>query len=105
MTVSLTPNDIREIAEIASIVGTIVSVIVFGLVAYLLVRPKRRREAVPEAERIEIEEMMALMDRMERRLDAVERLVARDEEPVRIAAPDKPEILEAADRRELGRTK
>jgi hypothetical protein len=94
-----------DVLEIVTIVGSIFSVLVFGLVAYFLVRPKRRREAPAEADRIEVEEMLALMDRMERRLDAVERLVARDEEPARIAAQDEQETLEAADRRELGRTK
>lgn len=100
MTFSINGNDIREIVEVASIVGTVVTVLVFGFIAWLLVRPKRRRDAAPmrDDERIEMTEMLALMDRMERRLETLERAI--EQEP----REREGRILEAAEGREEGRT-
>jgi len=107
MTVSLNPGDVREIVEIASIVGTIVSIVLFAVVAYFLIRPKRGRAAPsrPEPDRIEIEEMLALIDRMERRLAVLERAMPETERPRRVAPPKDEEILTAVEDREPGRTK
>jgi hypothetical protein len=94
MSISLNPGDVREIVEIASIVGTIVSILLFAIVAYFLVRPKRGRPAPsrPDPDRIEIEEMLALIDRMERRLAVLERAMPETERPRRVAAPESEEI-------------
>lgn len=107
MSISLNPGDVRDIVEIASIVGTIVSVLLFAIVAYFLVRPKRGRAAPsrPEPDRIEIEEMLALIDRMERRLAVLERAMPETERPRRVAPPESEEILKAVADRKLGRTK
>ena len=106
MTFSINPDNIGDVIEIASIVGTIVTILIFAIVAYFLVRPKRRRDAPPrqEADPIQMEEMLTLMDRMERRLATLERAIG-EERPERIARRDENEILEAAEGRELGRTK
>ncbi|MGE0180132.1 MAG: hypothetical protein AB7O91_09985 [Sphingomonas sp.] len=107
MTFEFNPADIGDIVEIASIVGTIVTVLVFAIVAYFLVRPKRRRDMPqrPAPDGLEMEEMLALMDRMERRLATLERAIG-DDRPERLARRDEDdEILKAAQRRELGRTK
>lgn len=100
MTFSFNGNDIREIVEIASIVGTVTTIVVFGFIAWLLVKPKRRRDAAPmrDDERIDMGEMIALMDRMERRLESLERSIEQ--------APRGREdrILQAAEGREEGRT-
>jgi len=107
MTFSLSSGDVNDIIEIASIVGTVVTLVVFAIVAWFLVRPKRRQDAPREreADPVEMEEVLALMDRMERRLATLERAIG-DDRPERIARRrDDDEILEAADRRESGRTK
>lgn len=103
MTISMSATDVLEVV---TIVGGLFAVLVGALVIYLLVRPSRgKREAArPEADMLDREEMLALMDRMERRLETLERLVTHDEEPARIA-PRADEISEAVEDRELGRTK
>lgn len=107
MTVSINPGDIGQVIEIASIAGTIVATLLFAAVAYFLVRPKKRRDA-PRHEapdELRIEEMLDLMDRMERRLATLERAIA-DDRSEGIAAPgDGDRILEAAGSREPGRMK
>lgn len=107
MTFSISPNDVGDIIEIASIVGTMVSLTIFGIIAYFLVRPKTRRDAADRqgADQLQMEEMLALMDRMERRLEALERAIG-EERPQRIAPRrEDHEIFEAAESREPGRTK
>ena len=107
MTFSLSPGDLQDAIEIASIVGTVVTITIFAIIAYFLVRPKKRRNAPErqEADQLQMEEMLALMDRMERRLETLERAIGEDR-PQRLAARrEEHEILEAADSRELGRTK
>ena len=103
MTVQIDGVDIASAIEVASIVGSIVAMLVIGLLVYLMVRPpRRRREAQPERreEMVEAEEMVRLMEVMERRLELLERAVAdqrRDEDH---------ELLEAGEGRpELRRTK
>jgi len=106
MTFSLTAGDVRDIVEIATIVGSIVAFLVSALVIYFVVRPSRRqRRAQPETDALDREEMLALMDRMERRLATLERLVTQDAEPARIAPRGGHEISKAVEDRELGRTK
>ena len=107
MTFSINPDNFGDVIEIASIVGTIVTIIVFAVIAYFLVRPKRRRDGPvrQEQDQLPMEEMLALMDRMERRLATLERAIG-DERRERIAPRDaSSETLEAAEGRELGRTK
>lgn len=87
MTISLNGNDVSEAIEIAMAVGGLVSLLIVGLLIYLVVRPPRRRrvEVRPKADAIEIDEMLALIDRMERRLEVLERaLPAEDRRPARI---------------------
>jgi hypothetical protein len=106
MTISMTANDVMEAIEIASIVGGILALLIGALVIYLLVRPPRHKRgaARPEADALDREEMLALMDRMERRLETMERLVTHGNEAARIA-PRADEVSEAVEDRELGRTK
>jgi len=104
MTIAMSLGDVLEVV---TIVGSIFAVLVSALVIYVLVRPSRRkREAErPEADGIGREEMLALMDRMESRLETLERLVARDDAPARIAPRGEHEISKAVEDRESGRTK
>lgn len=97
-----------DVLEVVAIVGGIFAAVVGALVAYLLIRsPRRGREAAPPEgeEALSQDEMLALMDRMERRLETLERLVAQDEAPARIAPRAEEKVSEAVEDRESGRTK
>ncbi len=86
MTVSVHPADLVTAIEVASWVATIVAMLVFGLIVYLMVRPKRRRREAPATEEFDRAEMLRLMARMEQRLEVMERAVAA-------GAPDEERIL------------
>ena len=77
MTVQLDGAEVMQAIEIAAAVGGIVLMLVVGLVFYLLVRPPRHvRKARPaEPDAIQVEEMLGLLDRMEQRLEVLERAV------------------------------
>ena len=85
MTIQMDEASVMAAIEVAAIVGSIVSVLVIGLIVYLLVRPSRRqreaRRAEPDA--IDVEEMIQLIDRMEQRLEVLERAVeTREDQPL-----------------------
>ncbi|HEX8639742.1 MAG TPA: hypothetical protein VF704_01160 [Allosphingosinicella sp.] len=98
MTISLNGAEIGEAIAIASVVGSIVAFLIVAFVIYLVVRPPRRRpiDAAREEEALDVAEMVALIERMERRLEVLERAVGSDER-------DNSRILEAAEGPELGR--
>ena len=95
MTLSVDPAELVTAIEVASWVGTIVAMLVLGLVVYLMVRPKRgRREARP-SEEFDRAEMLRLMARMEQRLEIMERAVAArapDEERILLRGAKAPEL-------------
>jgi hypothetical protein len=80
MTISLDGNDIGQMIEIAATVGSILATLIVGLIIYLVVRPSRRDRdrlrAEPQADPRESEEMWRLVDRMEARLETLERALA-----------------------------
>ncbi len=80
MTVSFNGAEFAEAIAVASVVGSIVSFLIVAFVIYLVVRPPRRRRAdvEREAETIDAGEMLALMERMERRMEVLERAVGDD---------------------------
>ena len=92
MTVSVDAAELVTAIEVASWVATMAAMLVFALVVYLMVRPKRRRrEAEPEFDRAE---MLRLMARMEQRLEVMERAVAArtpDEERILLKGAKGPE--------------
>jgi len=99
MTISLSDGDVAQAIELAIIVGGLVALLIVGLLVYLVVRPSRRRvKARPEADALDVEEMLALIDRMERRLAVLERAVADE-------AKDGKQLLEAGEGPEIGRMK
>jgi flagellar biosynthesis/type III secretory pathway M-ring protein FliF/YscJ len=82
MTLQIDGVDVMNAIEIAAWVGSIVAMLVIGLIIWLMVRPPRR------------EEMLRLLDRMEQRLEVLERAVAveaREEDRLLEAGDDSPE--------------
>jgi hypothetical protein len=80
MTVSIDGTDLSTALQVASVVATIIGLLIGGLVLYLLVRPprKNRRRARPEAEALDPEQVMQVLDRMEQRLEVLERAIGRE---------------------------
>ena len=105
MTVSINGEEIGQAIEIAIAVGGVLMLLLAALFIYLLVRPprrvreQRREERRLESEPVDAEEMMALIDRMERRLEVLERAVG-DHRPV-----ERQRILETGEVPETRRTK
>ena len=116
MTVSIDGTQIGEIIEVASLVGSIVTMLVVGLLVYLMVRPPRhvreRRRAEKRGEirtgtdPIEAEQLWRLVDRMESRLEVLERALADQVERPAIGRREREQdLLPAEDGRETGGTK
>lgn len=107
MTVQIDGTQIGEIVELASLVGTIVAALIASLIVYLLVRPprhvrerrraERRGELSSQAEPIEAEELRRIVDRMEARLDVLERALADRVERPAIGRRDSEETLTPAE--------
>ena len=108
MTVQIDGIDIVAAAQAGALIGGIIAVLVIGLLFYLLVRPprhvreaKRRPVELPEQE---AEQLLGLMERMESRLEVLERALADQQDAVPPTAERK--ILESAvDGRGTRRTK
>lgn len=77
MTISMNGSEVSEAIEIAMAVGGVLALLIGALIFYLLVRPPRRRRVEPrrDEDSLDVEEMLALIDRMERRLEVLERAV------------------------------
>jgi phage shock protein B len=100
MTIQVDAADFATAVEVASWVASMVAMLIMGLIVYFMVRPSRRsrQRRDSDAEALQLEEMVQLMERMERRLETLERAI-RDEH-------EAPRILETgAERAEYGRTK
>ncbi|HET9429037.1 MAG TPA: hypothetical protein VFO69_11830 [Allosphingosinicella sp.] len=98
MTVEIDGIDIVAAAQAGALIGGIITILVIGLMIYLLVRPPRHvreaRRRPLELQENEAEQMLDLMERMESRLEVLERALADHQaaEP-RTAEPG---ILESA---------
>ncbi|HWT12875.1 MAG TPA: hypothetical protein VN231_08995 [Allosphingosinicella sp.] len=101
MTFRIDGAEVGEAIGIAMTVGGIVALLVVALLVYLVVRPPRRPrvEARREPEAIDGEEMLAVIERMERRLEVLERAVTAE------ARPQGNQLLEAGEAPETRRTK
>jgi len=108
MTLQVNGDDIMAFVHVARIVGSIVMMLIVGLVIWWAVRPSRRaRESRDPIENDsgDTEEMWRLMDRMEDRLEVLERAMADQVEPPRVRGPRQDRTLAPADEdRESGRT-
>jgi hypothetical protein len=117
MTFSVNGNDLSQALEIAAYVGSIITMLIAALLVYLIVRPPRhvrmaRKYGVVKAEPdpVEAEELWHLVERMEARLDVLERAMAdqidHEQRPALRAArhEDIEETFEPADQgRDTGR--
>ena len=95
MTLQIDGVDVMNANEIVALVAGIVVTLVVGFIFYLMVRPvRRRREKRPvEPDALDLEEMVRLLDRMDQRLEVLERAVGdgtRQEEKL-LAGHDGPE--------------
>ena len=100
MTIRMDAEEVMTAIEVASWVGSMVAMLVIVLLVYLMVRPSRRRRErrPPEIDTIQAEEMLRLMERMEQRLDVLERVVSQD-------ARDQDRISQVGKAPEYRRTK
>jgi hypothetical protein len=108
-TVQVNGDDIMLAVHVVRIVGTIISVVVIGLLIAWAVRPSRRnrdRRETIENDAADNETMWRIVDRMEERLEVLERALADQVERPRVHAPRQDEIHAPADEgRDSGRTK
>jgi hypothetical protein len=109
VTMQVNGNDIMAVIHVVRIVGSIVSMLVIGLLIWWAVRPSRRvrdrRESI-ENDTVDNDAMWRIVDRMEERLEVLERAMADQVEPPRASAPRQDEIFAPADEgRDSGRTK
>ena len=110
-TIHVNGDDIMAVVHIVRIVGSIVTMLVVGLLLWWAVRPSRRardrREEFRDerdAGRAEDEDLWRVVDRMEERLAVLERALADQLEAPRARAPRQDRISAPADEgRESGR--
>jgi len=108
-TVHVNGADIIEVIHVVRIVGTIVMMIVVGLVvAWAIRKPRHLRDnrEADEHDAADNEAMWRIVDRMEERLEVLERALADQVDPPRTRGPRQDEIFAPADEgRDSGRTK
>jgi hypothetical protein len=108
-TVQVNGADILAAIHVVRIVGSIVMMLVVGLVILWAVRKPRRvrdrRDAI-ESDAADSEALWRIVDRMEERLEVLERALADQVEAPRARRPRQEEIFAPADEgRDSGRTK
>jgi hypothetical protein len=113
MTLSINGNDISDIIQVASAVGTALSIVIVGLFVYLMVRPPRHvRERRKAEKRGEIaraadpagdEDLWRTVDRMESRLEVLERALADELDRPAIGAGRTERTLAPVEDRDSGR--
>jgi len=110
-TVQVNGDDIVAAIHVARIVGSIVTMLIIGLLLWWAVRPSRRardrREAIRD-ESVETaghEDLWRVVARMEDRLEVLERAMIDPDEPRRLPARSEDRILAPAEEgRDSGRT-
>jgi hypothetical protein len=105
MTMHVDGNDIMAVIHVVRIVGSIVTMLVVGLLIWWAVRPSRRardRSEAIEGDAADNEALWRIVDRMAERLEVLERALA-DQRP-RVRRPDREKIFAPADEdRDSGR--
>ena len=87
MTIQVDAADFATAVEVASWVGSLIAMLVMGLIVYLMVRPSRRarrRQRTTETDALQVEEMLRLVERMEQRLEVLERAIGDERREQRI---------------------
>jgi cbb3-type cytochrome oxidase subunit 3 len=104
-------DDVMLALHVARIVGTIVTIMLFALVVAWAVRPSRRvRDRMERLEGLERdaagdEDLWRAVDRMEARIDVLERALADQVERPRVRGPREEQTLAPAEEgRDSGRT-
>ena len=114
MTLEIDGVNVMAIVEIVAFVASVIAMLVVGLLVYLMVRPPRhvrerrraekRGEVLPrEADPAEAEQLGRLVDRMETRLEVLERALADQLERPAIARRDTEQDLAPVEDRQAGR--
>lgn len=113
MTLEIDGVNVMAIVEIVAFVASVIAMLVVGLLVYLMVRPPRhvrerrraekRGELPREADPAEAEQLGRLVDRMETRLEVLERALADQLERPAIARPDTEQDLAPVEDRQAGR--
>lgn len=106
--VQVNGDDIMAVIHVARIVGSIVMMLIVGLVILWAVRTPRharnRRKTI-ESDAADNETLWRIVDRMEERLEVLERALADQVEQPRRHAPRQDEVFAPADEgRDSGRT-
>ena len=107
--VQVNGDDIMMAVHVARIVGSIVTMLVIGLLVWWAVRPSRRarerdRDEAPAVDAEDNEALWRVAERMEERLEVLERALADQVERPRVRGPHREEILAPADEgRDSGR--
>ena len=102
-------DDIMAVVHVARIVGSIVTMLVIGLLLWWAVRPSRRardrdRDEAPAVDVEDNEALWRVAERMEERLEVLERALADQVEQPRVRGARREEILAPADEvRDSGR--
>ena len=106
MTLQVNGHDIGQAIELAAFVGSALAMLIAGLLVYLMVRPPkhvrmaRKHGVKTEMEPVDAEELWDLVDRMEARLEVLERAMADQigqvERPA-LRAPRRKETFEPAE--------
>ena len=88
MTIQVDAADFATAVEVASWVGSLLAMLVMGLIVYLMVRPsrraRRRQQLTTETDALQVEEMLRLVERMEQRLEVLERAIGDEHRQERI---------------------
>ncbi len=107
MSVQLSPGHVADLVKVASVVGSIILMMILSLAVFIAVRPSRRdRQARDDRAAIEAEadEAWRQVDRMEARLAVLERAMAEQIERPRPRVAAQEEIFAPADEgRDSGR--
>jgi hypothetical protein len=113
MTLSLDGTEIGEIIEVVTTIGSILGMLLIGLLVYLIVRPprhvrerrsaERRGEPTGEIDRDDAEELGLLIDRMAARLEVLERALADQLERPATSRRDEEQDLAPVEDRVTGR--
>jgi len=114
MTFQVDGHDVAQAIELAAFVGSALAMLIAGLLVYLMVRPPkhvrmaRKMGVKTEMDPVESEELWHLVDRMEARLEVIERAmvdqVGHAERPALRGSRNQENFEPAEHGRDAGRT-